>query len=200
MLFAAAGEKYIDNRIVMDEVDGKPTLLSSNTWQKAKTDLKKFPYSKTPVLIVDGVDVIAQSTTINRYLARRFHLLGDNELEAARIESVYDQIIELRASWNNQGEMAAKEKWAALNLPLAFQQLETFTVAHGGAAGIVGNRLSLADVVINNWLYLFSISPVDSLVKELIATHAPTLQQAIAATAANAGITEWIRTRPQTIW
>jgi glutathione S-transferase len=51
------------------------------------------------VLEVDG-EILAESTAICRFLARRFKLTGANEIEAARCDEMVDAMMDLRARKN----------------------------------------------------------------------------------------------------
>ena len=49
-------------------------------------DKEKYIYRKIPILELDGgKHSIAQSKAIERFLARRFNMLGDNDIDAAII-------------------------------------------------------------------------------------------------------------------
>jgi hypothetical protein len=61
---------------------------TSDTWVDTKPTT---PYGKVPVLKFKGVQ-IAHSWSINRFLARRFSMMGSSELEAAVIDATYEQV------------------------------------------------------------------------------------------------------------
>ena len=76
MLFAAAGQQYEDFRFERED------------WPKHKPNQ---PFHQAPVLeIKDGESVfqLAQSNAIARYLARKFNLAGQNDLEIAKADMV----------------------------------------------------------------------------------------------------------------
>lgn len=52
-----------------------------------------MPWGQIPVLEVDG-NTIAQSTTIARFLARRFNLVGSNEFEQSKCEELVDSAVD----------------------------------------------------------------------------------------------------------
>jgi glutathione S-transferase len=80
MLFRAAGQKFEDSRYPIAMKDGQ---YSRPEWD---ADKSKYMYEKIPVLEVDGgKHVIAQSKAIERFLARRFNLLGESDIDAAVI-------------------------------------------------------------------------------------------------------------------
>lgn len=80
MIFKIAGQEFEDYRYPLELKDGQ---YIRPEWD---ADKPKFTYEKTPVLELDGGKyVIAQSKAIERFLARRFNMLGSNDVEAALI-------------------------------------------------------------------------------------------------------------------
>lgn len=80
MLFKAAGQPFEDFRYPFTVKDGE---FIRPEWVAAKSS---YIYEKIPVLEIDGgKQVIPQSKAIERFLARRFNMLGDNDVEAALI-------------------------------------------------------------------------------------------------------------------
>jgi len=80
MLFKAAGQDFEDYRYPLTIKDGQ---YLRPEWD---ADKSKYIYEKIPVLEIDGgKHVIAQSKAIERFLARRFNMLGSNDIEAAVI-------------------------------------------------------------------------------------------------------------------
>ncbi len=80
MLFKAAGQEFEDYRYPLTMKDGQ---FSRPEWD---ADKSKYLYEKIPVLEIDGGKyIIAQSKAIERFLARRFNMLGSNDIEAAII-------------------------------------------------------------------------------------------------------------------
>jgi glutathione S-transferase len=80
MLFKAAGQEFEDYRYPFTVKDGQ---FLRPEWD---ADKSKYIYEKVPVLEIDGgKHTIAQSKAIERFLARRFNMLGSNDVEAAII-------------------------------------------------------------------------------------------------------------------
>ena len=74
LIFAVAGQKFEDHRFELTH------------WHEHKS---RAPFGKAPWLEIfdhDHTTVLAQSPTIARYLARKFHLAGKNEIEMAELE------------------------------------------------------------------------------------------------------------------
>lgn len=57
-----------------------------------------FTWEQVPVLEVDG-HAISQSRAIERFLAKRFNLLGSNDIEAADIDSVSEEIADVQKAY-----------------------------------------------------------------------------------------------------
>ena len=56
-----------------------------------------MPFKQIPVLEVDGVNLLAQSNTIARYLARQLKLAGQNEWEQSQSDMFIDCVYDLHA-------------------------------------------------------------------------------------------------------
>ncbi|CAG7829926.1 unnamed protein product, partial [Allacma fusca] len=53
------------------------------------------PYGQLPILEADG-EVLSQSGTIGRYLARKYNLIGKGDIEAARCDEIIDAVTDFR--------------------------------------------------------------------------------------------------------
>jgi len=56
-----------------------------------------YPWGSLPVLETDG-KVLAQSSAIQRYLAKKFDLVGDNEFETAKADELVEAMTDLRTA------------------------------------------------------------------------------------------------------
>lgn len=194
LLFAAAGVPYTDTRFGFSKT-AEGAAVFSPEWLSVRDDLSSYSFGKLPVLVVDGVQSISQSHVINRYLAKQFHLSGSNDVDSAHIESVVDQVIDLKAAMYRESD---KTLWLQNNLPHALTQLQSFATAHGSNNSIVGSSLSLADIHLSNWFFDLSVDH-GALVASLLAA-APVIAAVVAATEANKGIAAWMAVRPNTIY
>lgn len=80
MLFKVGGQEFEDYRY--------PLTIDNGQYLRPEwdADKSKYIYEQIPVLEIDGGKyTIAQSKAIERFLARRFNLLGNNDIEAALI-------------------------------------------------------------------------------------------------------------------
>lgn len=87
LIFHYAGQEFEDHRLGYGE--GLPS--QSAEWLAIKTQM---PFLQVPVLEVDG-ELVTQSHTIARYLARRFKLAGRSEIEEAQADAYVDHIYDL---------------------------------------------------------------------------------------------------------
>ena len=90
LCFVAAGENYVDKRYEFDE------------WPALKS---KMPLKQMPVLETSDGKMYCQSLTIARYVAKKFHLLGNTVEE----EFFVDMIVE--TLWAEVGTRIGKESY-----------------------------------------------------------------------------------------
>jgi glutathione S-transferase len=166
LIFALNDVKYEDERIPFFE--NFPAL--SPEWKK------KLPWGQVPVLEVDGV-IIAQSCAINRFLARRFDLVGNGEIEAAKCDEYVDAIVDFMKGWFELfGERdEAKQKEIKKNIleTLVPKYLTVFNsaIAANGGKGLVGSKLTWADITMCHFLTHFETWCLCDYIKDYPAVH-----------------------------
>eukprot|EP00479_Gromia_sphaerica_P009084 TRINITY_DN3709_c0_g1_i2.p1 TRINITY_DN3709_c0_g1~~TRINITY_DN3709_c0_g1_i2.p1 ORF type:complete len:157 (+),score=49.11 TRINITY_DN3709_c0_g1_i2:956-1426(+) len=151
---------------------------------------------QVPVLEVDGAP-IAQSRAIERFLARRFGFLGDeDEISTTLIEGVGEHIVDLSAKYSSikyNGDITDEEKeeqwdvFYAEYLPPQIAKLEKIAAANEGSDYIIGDELSLADIQVN--VFLDSLRDLKSL------EGSSNIQRLHEAVANSDGIKEWKASR-----
>lgn len=186
LLFAAAGEKYEDVRIKQED------------WSALKP---KTPCGSLPYLEVDG-QTIAQSNTIARFLARRFKLMGANDLEEAKVNSVLDALLDFRTAFYNNAFEKDETKKAEADKKIKEETLPgilkfiTSVIKENKAKGfVVGSSLTLADLAILDFLdpgFGFDISTYDAKFPEVAAVR--------KNVCCLPRIAEWLKKRPQTFF
>jgi len=170
-LFVLAKQPYEDHRYV-DQEDNVPGFP---IFEDPKSS-GKLPFGQVPLLEVtkDGKTVtIAQSSSIQRYLARTFGFLGSNSEENAIIDSLSEDYIDIRREYspisrNKDKEEQAKlyEKFYGVTLPKHLGFLQHFT--REGQHFLVGNHISLADVC---WFYFLELLNNQELLGKLLSAH-----------------------------
>jgi glutathione S-transferase len=169
---------------------------------------------KLPFLEVEG-EVISQSKAIERFLASKFDMMGSTPLEAAKIDSLCEWVRDFKDMYQKVRNASADEKEEAKSkffsetLPerlIAFNKIvadsssspkeeSVFNFTGSEQLYAVGNKLSLADIVI----YAFLVEFFDD--KELAQKAYETCDKlkAVVNTVSNVeGIQKWLETRPQT--
>jgi len=119
-----------------------PFLKTAEQIDKLKAD-GLLLYGQVPLLQIDGMNLV-QRMAICRYVARKHHLMGDNDKDAARIDVRVEGMQDLyspimgRHFMPEEAYMAGVKKAADRYLPIFEKEL------HGDY--FVGNKISLADV------------------------------------------------------
>jgi len=190
MLFKAAGVEFEDFRYPIQFVDnGKPIRPE---WENDKS---KYLYNKIPVLELDGgKSSISQSHAIERYLATVFKLMGDSFVEAAQIDSVGEQLNDLKQAYGKAKENKEVKKFFEEDLTKSFQAFNKLAETVGSHGFIVGKKLSLADIQLYNFCQSFEDQA--SVAKALESAKA--LKAAVENVPENANIKKWIAERPKT--
>lgn len=172
-LFAYANVEYEDVRF--DNVDRSEF--------NAVREQGLLPYGQVPILEVDG-EILAQSHAIERFLARRFDLMGSgDEFEVARIEGVCEHVADIYNSHSKikydktiDADERAKRFAAffAEYVPAKLELLEKIATANTKATSspyLVGKRLTLADISVHALLDAYG-EKVSGTVEKLKSIHA----------------------------
>jgi len=203
-LFALSGVEYEDYRY--KEVPSNDPNNPSPLRPEFIANKEKFPFGQVPVLQIGGESgpMLAQSRSIERYLAKQFGFFGSSDLEGQYIDSIGEAIRDIRdAYWKAKGDAKANvevPKFFSETLPKHLGYINRFAQLHSTSPDhttIVGSKISLADVQLFNFLSFF-FDDTASVTKAL--EHYPTLSQIVAAVGHNPRIAEWVAKRPQTIY
>jgi len=158
-----------------------------------------MPFGSLPVLEADGVQ-IPQSQAIARFLAKRFGLFGSNDIEAALIDSYMEAFVDLRSGlMGYMREQDAELKKKKLEDYLSGDVVKYTTLLeqnlaknNEGKGWLVGDKLSVADVQLYYSYFLISSFQSDVL------KNFPLVAGLFERVAANPGIAEWVKIRPET--
>jgi glutathione S-transferase len=139
---------------------------SFEAWPSYKQNM---PFRQAPVLEItqDGkTTLLAQSGAIERYLANKFGLFGDNDLERARIDMINEQVLDIHKHLFSfylpiyQKAADIEDKKAGLakaldeTVPNMLKHVEALFEANqketSNSGFLVGDRLSVADIKLVN--------------------------------------------------
>ena len=201
MLFAVNNqtgdrEEYEDFRYPLEVIDMKTHQMTKDEFDSDKSDGKLVKsLNKVPFLEVDG-HVIPQSKTIERFLARRFGLMGNDEYESAHIDSICECVRDFKDMY--QKVRVAEDVDTAMNEWFTVTLIERLTLLENllnDNSFSVGDKLSLSDIV----LYSFITNFFDNKEASMNATLAtPKLRKIVDNVHSLPEMKEWLEKRPNT--
>jgi len=169
LLLAYSGIEYEDYRFkqVLD--------ASGNPDRSEFLNLKPtLPFGQVPVLVVDG-EMIPQSRVIERYIARKAHLLGSSDIETTRLEAISESLRDMRDGFMKVREDEAKKaEYISNTLPPALAALTKYVSKSGSPGFSVGNHLSYADFLVYYTLWVYNdmkVMPLESFSEPLRAIY-----------------------------
>ena len=197
LILAVTQQEYVDFRYPLEIVDWKTYTFIKDEFNQDKADGKLTrSLNKVPFLNVDD-QVICQSKAIERFLARRYNLFGDNAVEAGQIDAICEWIRDFKQDYQKVRQTdeaerdAAMNTWFAETLPGKLSDLEVVV----GNTYAIGNRLSLADITIYSFITQF----FDNTEGALAATdQTPNIRSVVDNVGNLSTIKEWIANRPET--
>ena len=198
ILLAIGKEEYEDFRYPLDIIDMSTHEMTKDEFDSDKSNGKLVKsLNKVPFLEVDGV-TIPQSKTIERFLARRFNMMGVNDVENAQIDAICESVRDFKEMYQkvrSKGEdiVSGMNEWFTVTLVERLSLLENQLVGEDGFC--VGNTMSLADVV----LFTFVTEFFDNKEASYNATLAtPKIRSVIDRVAKEESVLGWLESRPKT--
>ena len=197
ILFAVAEQPYTDFRYPLEVIDWSICKFKRELFDQDKSEGKlKRSMDKLPYLEVDG-QVIPQSKSIERFLARRFGFLGDSEVEGAQIDAICEYVRDFKTEYQKTRAQKGEErevgmtKWFDETLPAKLQALDHIV----GQNFAVGGRTSVADVT----LFAFITQFFDNVEGAKVAcTQAPHITSVVENVGNLASVKKWLTERPET--
>jgi len=193
LIFKLVGVDFVDSRFPTTPEQVHPE------WDIVK-DSGKFPFNRVPILVIDGKHILAQSAAIERYLSKQFGLFGKDDIEAAHIDSVCEQLNDVMLAFWAQLEAPTEEAADQLRNTFYQKQLPEFVrlferwLSKTSSGHFVGDKFTLADV---KFLHIFSELDDQSLVSSALKS-APLLSALRNRLATHPNIAKWIKERPKT--
>jgi prostaglandin-H2 D-isomerase / glutathione transferase len=216
LLFAMADEPYTDTRF-----DIEPGTMNAPAFKAAKESGELvMNLGRAPVLVVSTTDetssggkdavVIGQSKAIERFLAKKFGFMGQNDMEAAQIDCIAEHCIDVRLAQMRKGfSMFNKDKtsleketlrteWFNTDLPAMLAKIEQSVEQTSQSKGFaVGSQTSYADIAIFALLKDCTIQAEQPLVDKA-AEKCELLLSIANRIAQHESIAKWIESRPIT--
>merc|ERR1711976_53697 len=184
LVFALAGKEFDDHRIKPEDMPAlKPTL----------------PFGQVPVLEHNG-EMMGQSMTIARFVAREFGLAGDTNLEAAHVDEIVDVITDFQNAlydvFFTKDEELKKEKKKKVyeeTIPTSLKNLEKKVEQRGGDF-FIGKKVTWAE------MHFFQI--IDALIaepesKEILEPY-PKLKNLFESVQKIPNVAKYLKERPVT--
>jgi len=199
LLFAVADVSYEDYRYPLQINDWKTFDMVREEFDEDKKNGKlEVSLGKVPFLEVTENDehhVICQSKAIERYIARKFNLMGTTELESAKVDAVCECIRDFKTAYQpvrkEENKDEAMKKWFSETLPEFLCKLEKIL----GDTYCVGSSLSLADITLYSFLVDF-FDDKESVVHSY--EECPKIKNIINLVSTNEKIQKWMESRPET--
>lgn len=201
ILLSIGGEEYEDFRYPLEVIDMSKHEMKKEEFDSDKADGKlSLSLNKVPFLEVDGV-TIPQSKAIERFLARRFNMMGENELDAARIDSICECVRDFKDEYQKVRKLPDEEKELGIDQWFSKKLVEKMILldnllGHEDEKYAVGTKISLADIVLFSFITQFfdkkelALSSTDNLKVKNIINNINTLDE----------IKDWINKRPDTVF
>lgn len=198
-LFAITGTPYTDTRLPLSfKVPGDFSTIVKAEFDAAKAEGQfRAGMDRVPVLEVDGTR-LAQSKTIERFVAKRVGCFGANDVEAAQIDLVTEHVRDIKQAYQkvrglaDEAERAtATEAWFATELGGFSRKLEgavALSVAHH-------EKVNLAHVTLYYFYHFFFDRAAEA---RQGLENCPAIAAACAKVAALPRVQAWERERPST--
>ncbi|XP_046646250.1 glutathione S-transferase 1-like [Daphnia pulicaria] len=171
--------------------------IEHSDWPAIKQDM---PFKQIPVLQVDGVNLLAQSNTIARYLARQHQLAGQNEWEQSQADMFIDCVYDLHAGMRPVAREKDPEKQQEIFDKVNEEMIQPHAkkieeiLIKNGSGFLVGNALTWADIA---YYAYFTTPMMDRLGGQVLESH-PHLKKLIQHVGDIPTIKKYIETRPVT--
>ena len=191
-------EEYEDFRYPLEVLDMIKYEMVKEEFDNDKKEGKLIQsLNKVPFLEIEG-QVIPQSKAIERFLAKRFGMIGDNDLEAARIDSICECVRDFKDMYQKVRSADPDKKDSEMHQWFTITLVERLTLLEnllGDDGFSVGTKLSLSDVVLYSFITSFFDNKEASMNATLIA---PRLRKVVDRVGNEPLMVEWLEKRPQT--
>ena len=198
-LLALGGEEYEDFRYPLEVIDMSKHEMKKDEFDKDKADGKLLTsLNKVPFLEVDGV-TIPQSKSMERFLARRYNMMGTSEVEIAQIDAICESVRDFKDMYQKVRSLPEEERSNGMNEWFTKTLVERLTLLEHQLVGepgfSVGSSMSLSDVVLFTFIKEFFDNKEASMNATLTS---PKIRAVVERVSNNEKVLSWIETRPKT--
>mmetsp|Transcript_10614 Transcript_10614/g.13442 ORF Transcript_10614/g.13442 Transcript_10614/m.13442 type:complete len:257 (+) Transcript_10614:57-827(+) len=205
IIFAIAGQQYVDTRYEIT-----PGTMVSPEFLAAKEngDLD-VNLSRAPVLVTDE-GIIGQSRAIERYLSKKFGLMGSSALKEAEIDCIAEHCRDVKDAAmrkgfsffnrdkSNEEKAAARKEWFDTDMPTMLGNIEKAISLTSRADGFaVGDENSYADISIFSLLRDCTMQ-ADAEDTLKAAKDCKQLMAIADRIACDENVSKWLQSRPIT--
>jgi prostaglandin-H2 D-isomerase / glutathione transferase len=198
-LLALGGEEYEDFRYPLEVIDMSKHEMKKDEFDKDKADGKLLTsLNKVPFLEVDGV-TIPQSKSMERFLARRYNMMGTSEVETAQIDAICESVRDFKDMYQKVRSLSEEERSNGMNEWFTKTLVERLTLLEHQLVGepgfSVGSSMSLSDVVLFTFIKEFFDNKEASMNATLTS---PKIRAVVERVSNNEKVLSWIESRPNT--
>ncbi|KAG0237998.1 hypothetical protein BGW41_008263 [Actinomortierella wolfii] len=165
-------------------------------------DYRETPSGMFPVLRVKNAEnktfTVFESSVIDFLLAKKFDLMGENEYEENLVRIFYMNAHSLRerylmrVTWNYKEVMEkARDKYIETSIPLWCAVQKRQLDANGNNGHLVGNKLTLADIMVANVIDHIATLPEAERALAVIKDRAPELFEVKESVAKDPRLAKW---------
>lgn len=198
LLLTVAGVPFQDTRYPLKVLDWSTHTFERKEFDLAKNSGKlKKSIGKVPFLRV-GETVISQSKAIERYISRKYDMMGSNEEEAALIDAFAEHARDIKQLYQTPRKLEGDAKDAALakffNTTLPDRLIAIEESLDNSGTFLIGSKISLADIT------LFSLSEFFDNKEGFTGAieKTPILANKLKVIETLPSVKTWVATRPVT--
>jgi glutathione S-transferase len=207
VIFALASEEYDDARYPIDpKTFASPAFLAAKESGELKMNL-----NRAPVLVTADGKSIGQSKSIERYLAKKFGLMGNSLEDEAVIDCIAEHCRDVTGAARTKGfsrftknktdeeKAAARKEWFENDMPEMLLKIEQAVKESSGAKGYAfGKETTYADVAI--WALLRDCPAADLDDTKKASEKCVLLNSIAEQLASEPGVAKWLSERPESIF
>jgi glutathione S-transferase len=207
IIFAISDEEFTDTRYeIAPGSFAAPAFVAAKESGELDMNLGRAP------LLVTEEGIVGQSKAIERFLAKKFGLMGSNDIEAAQIDCIAEHCRDVKDAAARKGfsfftkdksdeeKAAAKKEWFETDMPTMLEKIDKAVALTSTESGYsVSNKNSYADVAIFSLLKDCTIqAEAEDTIKA--AENCKTLLAIAERIASDENVATWVESRPESMF